>query len=112
MIAISLPSTSRVKYADIIGGRTEDTIVSWVKKKSGPPAATIATKEDAEKLLKEKVAVIGYFAVSFLFPPYSCIHLFDLYIYIIYIFKPIPLHALQMYFILLLLCYCIAYQYR
>lgn len=45
------------------GGRTSDTIVGWLKKKSGPPAITIAAKEDAEKLLKENVAVIGFFSV-------------------------------------------------
>ena len=46
------------------GGRTKETIVSWVKKKSGPPAVTLAAKEDVEKHLKGEVAVIGYFAVS------------------------------------------------
>jgi protein disulfide-isomerase A1 len=46
------------------GGRTADTIIPWVKKKSGPPAVTIASKEDAEKLLENEVAVIGFFEVS------------------------------------------------
>lgn len=48
----------------ILGGRTKETIVAWLKKKSGPPAVAIAAKEDMEKLLKENIAVVGYFAVS------------------------------------------------
>ncbi|XP_067935867.1 protein disulfide-isomerase-like [Watersipora subatra] len=44
------------------GGRTQDTIVSWLKKKSGPPAITLTNKEEVDILLKEKVAVIGFFS--------------------------------------------------
>jgi len=47
---------------DYSGGRTKETIVAWLKKKSGPPAVAIAAKEDMEKLLKENIAVVGYFA--------------------------------------------------
>lgn len=45
------------------GGRDEKTIVSWVKKKTGPPAATAATTADLEKAEKDAdVTVLGYFA--------------------------------------------------
>lgn len=47
-----------------VGGRDEKGIISWLKKKSGPPAVTLASKEDAEKLLKEQVTVVGFFKVN------------------------------------------------
>jgi len=44
------------------GGRTTDTIVAWVTKKSGPPAITLGTVEAAEKLVEDnKVTVLGFF---------------------------------------------------
>merc|ERR1711863_25102 len=44
------------------GGRTADTIVSWVEKKTGPPAKTLASLEEAKAFTDGKsVAVIGYF---------------------------------------------------
>merc|ERR1712018_445286 len=44
------------------GGRTADTIVSWLEKKTGPPATTLATEEEAKKFIEDnKVAVIGFF---------------------------------------------------
>jgi len=44
------------------GGRTADTIVSWLEKKTGPPAATLATEDEAKKFIEDnKVAVIGFF---------------------------------------------------
>jgi len=44
------------------GGRTADTIVSWVEKKTGPPANTLASLEEAKAFADGKsVAVIGYF---------------------------------------------------
>jgi len=44
------------------GGRTGDTIVSWLEKKTGPPAATLSTEEEAKKFIEDnKVAVIGFF---------------------------------------------------
>jgi len=47
---------------DYTGGRTADTIVAWVNKKSGPPAVTLDTVEAADKLVEDnKVAVIGFF---------------------------------------------------
>merc|ERR1711915_990607 len=44
------------------GGRTADTIVSWVEKKTGPPAKTLAFVEDAKAYADGKsVAIIGFF---------------------------------------------------
>merc|ERR1712183_765448 len=44
------------------GGRTADTILSWVEKKTGPPAKTLASLEEAKAFADGKsVAVIGYF---------------------------------------------------
>merc|ERR1711971_653419 len=45
------------------GGRTAETIVSWVEKKTGPPAKALAGAEDAKAFIEGKnVAVIGCFA--------------------------------------------------
>merc|ERR1719445_2667875 len=45
------------------GGRTADTIVSWLEKKTGPPAVAVASVEEAAAFVAGKdVAVIGYFA--------------------------------------------------
>lgn len=47
---------------DYMGGRTADTIVSWLEKKTGPPAAALATEDEAKKFIEDnKVAVIGFF---------------------------------------------------
>jgi len=44
------------------GGRTADTIVSWVEKKTGPPAKTLASLEEAKAFVEGKsVAIIGFF---------------------------------------------------
>merc|ERR1712018_1008843 len=44
------------------GGRTADTIVSWVEKKTGPPAKALANAEEAKAFVDGKtVAVIGCF---------------------------------------------------
>merc|ERR1739838_1154073 len=44
------------------GGRTADTIVSWVEKKTGPPAKTLASLEEAKAFAEGKsVAIIGFF---------------------------------------------------
>merc|ERR1712236_106173 len=44
------------------GGRTADTIISWVEKKTGPPAKTLASLDEAKAFADGKsVAVIGYF---------------------------------------------------
>merc|ERR1712079_722474 len=42
------------------GGRTADTIVNWVEKKTGPPAKALAGAEEAKAFIEGKtVAVIG-----------------------------------------------------
>lgn len=46
------------------GGRQADDIVAWLKKKTGPPATAVASKEDLEKLMEEDVCVIGFFKAS------------------------------------------------
>lgn len=44
------------------GGRTSDEIVSWLKKKSGPPAVTLSTVEELTKFQEgSDVAVVGLF---------------------------------------------------
>lgn len=51
------------KVVEYNGGRTADELIKWLKKKTGPPAVTLASAEDATKL-KEKspVVVVGYFS--------------------------------------------------
>ena len=50
------------KPTEYTGGRTTDTIVSWVEKKSGPPAISLANPEASKKFVEDnKVAVIGFF---------------------------------------------------
>ena len=47
---------------DYNGGRTADTIVSWIQKKSGPDAVTLTSKLEAEAFIADnRVAVIGFF---------------------------------------------------
>merc|ERR1711992_327729 len=44
------------------GGRTADTIVNWVEKKTGPPAKALANAEEAKAFIDGKtVAVFGCF---------------------------------------------------
>jgi protein disulfide-isomerase A1 len=44
------------------GGRTADTIVSWVEKKTGPPAVTVKTVAALEEAIKGlNVAIVGFF---------------------------------------------------
>merc|ERR1712038_1303329 len=44
------------------GGRTADTIVSWVEKKTGPVAKTISTVDEAKAFAEGlDVAIIGFF---------------------------------------------------
>lgn len=44
------------------GGRTADEIVTWVSKKTGPPAVELESVEAAELLIKDnKVVVVGFF---------------------------------------------------
>lgn len=47
------------------GGRTQDDIVNWLKKKTGPPADELKSVDDLNKLKKDnEVVVIGVFKVS------------------------------------------------
>uniref|UniRef100_T1JFV2 protein disulfide-isomerase n=1 Tax=Strigamia maritima TaxID=126957 RepID=T1JFV2_STRMM len=44
------------------GGRTSDEIISWLKKKTGPAAKTLASAEEAEAFKEaHPVVIIGYF---------------------------------------------------
>jgi len=44
------------------GGRTADTIVAWLEKKTGPVAATLDTVDKAKALIEDnEIAVIGFF---------------------------------------------------
>lgn len=50
------------KPTEYTGGRTTDTIISWLEKKSGPPAVSLANPEASKKFVEDnKVAVIGFF---------------------------------------------------
>lgn len=47
---------------DYSAGRTSSEIVSWLKKKTGPPATVLASISDAKALIdKEEVVVVGFF---------------------------------------------------
>merc|ERR1712179_11618 len=47
---------------DYTGGRTADTIVQWLDKKTGPAAKSLEPKEDADNFVSDnQVAVIGFF---------------------------------------------------
>lgn len=51
------------KAMEYNGGRTADTIVNWVEKKTGPPAVTIEDVEAAKKFVEDNtIAVFGFFA--------------------------------------------------
>merc|ERR1712020_340804 len=44
------------------GGRTADTIVSWLEKKTGPPAKTLDTVDEAKAFVADNdIAIIGFF---------------------------------------------------
>jgi len=50
------------KATEYNGGRTADTIVSWLEKKTGPPAKTLDTVEAAKAFVEDnEIAVIGFF---------------------------------------------------
>jgi len=50
------------KATEYNGGRTTDEIVAWLKKKTGPPAQTLKTVEEATAFSESKsVTVIGFF---------------------------------------------------
>ena len=45
------------------GGRTAETIVSWVEKKTGPVATTLDSVDVAKKFVEDNaIAVVGFFA--------------------------------------------------
>jgi len=51
------------KDSEYNGGRTAETIVSWLEKKTGPAAKTLASLEEAKAFVAETdVAVIGFFS--------------------------------------------------
>ena len=44
------------------GGRTADTIVTWVEKKTGPPAVTLDSVDAAKSFIEDnEIAIIGFF---------------------------------------------------
>merc|ERR1739847_37304 len=50
------------KPTEYSGGRTADTIVSWLEKKTGPPAKALSSLEEAKAFLDGKsVGIIGFF---------------------------------------------------
>uniref|UniRef100_A0A1W7R9Z2 Protein disulfide-isomerase n=1 Tax=Hadrurus spadix TaxID=141984 RepID=A0A1W7R9Z2_9SCOR len=47
---------------DYTGGRTSDTIIKWLKKKTGPPAIQLMTVEEAKEFKgSSDVVIIGFF---------------------------------------------------
>merc|ERR1712186_151569 len=45
------------------GGRTAETIITWVEKKTGPAAVTLADVDAAKKFVEDnEIAVVGFFA--------------------------------------------------
>jgi len=51
------------KASEYGGGRDEDSLVRWVKKKTGPPAITIDTEDDLKSAeTSNEALVLGYFA--------------------------------------------------
>merc|ERR1712226_1288122 len=51
------------KPTEYNGGRTADTIVTWVEKKTGPPAVALDSVEAAKTFIEDNdIAVVGFFA--------------------------------------------------
>merc|ERR1712241_1341426 len=51
------------KPMDYNGGRTADTIITWVEKKTGPPAVTLEAVDAAKKFVEDnEIAILGFFA--------------------------------------------------
>ena len=50
----------------ISGGRTDDEIISWLEKKTGPAVITLETSEAIKEFIDaiKSIGVIGYFEVS------------------------------------------------
>lgn len=50
---------------DYSGGRKSADIINWLKKKTGPPAATLEGVEAAKAFVdKDDVVVVGFFKVA------------------------------------------------
>jgi len=50
------------KDQEYTGGRTADTIVTWLEKKTGPPAKTLETAEELKKFTEDNdIAVVGFY---------------------------------------------------
>jgi len=50
------------KAIEYKGGRTADTIVDWVEKKTGPPAVSVDTVDAIKKFVEDnKVGIVGFF---------------------------------------------------
>lgn len=50
------------KDQEYTGGRTADTIVTWLEKKTGPPAKTVSSSDDLKKFTEDNdIAVVGFF---------------------------------------------------
>jgi protein disulfide-isomerase A1 len=47
--------------SDYSGGRTEKTIVEWIKKKTGPPAVLLKTRDEVEAFAEaNEVVAVGF----------------------------------------------------
>jgi protein disulfide-isomerase A1 len=55
-------SSATAAPSDYKGGRDKESIVQWVRRKSGPAATVVTTKEEADSLLERAdVVVVGFF---------------------------------------------------
>ena len=50
----------------LIVGRTADTIVSWLEKKTGPPALALVSVEEATAFVAGKIYQLGRFIGSYI----------------------------------------------
>lgn len=64
---VGLPEKKSYSYVynnclNFVGGRTSEGIISWLNKKTGPPAKELKTVEEAQAFIDDnKVAVVGFF---------------------------------------------------
>lgn len=62
LIPFNILSEFENYFCLFLGGRTADGIVTWLKKKTGPPAKELNTVEEAKAFIDEnKVAIVGFF---------------------------------------------------